>query len=78
MPVLLPPQLPGWFGQASPHAPHRPPPQNLCEEGVKGGVLVNIERVVTYMLPLEAFATVIKIFDWQKPLDCSLLKLLIA
>ena len=28
---------------------------------------INIERVVvTYMSPLEVFATVIKIFDWQK------------
>ena len=35
-----------------------------------------LQRVVTYMLPVEVFATTIKVFDQQKV--HSLLRLLIA
>ena len=37
------------------------------------------QGIATYMLPVEAFATMIKFFDWQKSvLVCSLLRLVIT
>ena len=38
----------------------------LTDENVLASNRQEVQRVVTYMSPVEAFVTRIKIFDWQK------------
>ena len=35
-------------------------------QGAHGTINNEVQGVVTYMLPVEAFATELKFFDWQK------------